>query len=181
MKTKILILLIAFGNFSCRPQTENENESQRQDTTLISMKYQKIDSANSCEILNGKVYSYLPRSGNELHLFTLKFDCDYDSLKGLLIGPDPEGEHGLFFYKAQLINPLIDDSANIEFSIVPGKLYEKQITLENYTEEFESSGRTRFEFFYRGKFLSDTAIVLNCASEFYGCYTNEEMIFRLRK
>lgn len=182
MKFNSIILIIALLNFSCWKSDKNVDESQAKDTVSLSaITYQKIDSGNICELLNGRVYTYLPHAEKESHLFTLKFDCLQDTLKGLIFGPFPEGDHGLAFYKSELKGLVVDDSLNVSFFLIPGELYEEQITLENYNGTLQSFGIDRGEQFFKGKFLADTAINLNCSSEYYDCYTKEQMNFKLKE
>jgi hypothetical protein len=171
---------VMFFYLSCGKSLKNIEEIKA-DSLSHPISSRTINAANLCESLNGKVYTYLPSSNKELHLFSLKFDCLYDTLIGTIFGPFPQGDHGLAFYRTQLKDLIVDDSLNISFSIVPGKLYEKQITLDNYRDNLEAFGIDRGEQFFKGCFLADTLIRLNCVSEYYDCYTTEVMNFKIRK
>lgn len=182
--TLVVVLLQAF---SCQNHIKITTEAQTQDSigiVLTAENNQRFNNFNNCKNLDRRIYTYLPAPGKELHQFTLKFDCLYDSLKslkGLIFGPSPEGEHGLAFYKTILKDLIIDDSSNVSFTVIPVPLYEQQITLSNYQEIVKASGIDRGEQFFKGKLLGDTVIVLTCSSEFNDCYTNEPMNFVLKK
>jgi len=179
-----ILVLVIMMNLGCNPHGEKNKVSDDSDSLVtiqkLSTTEQKTDSYNHCKILDDKIFTYMPQHGNNNHSFTLKFECHQDTLKGLIFGPNPEGEHGLSFYIAELQNLIVDDSLNIAFLFVPGKLYEEQITLENYTKMKGSAGFLRSEISFKGKFLKDTAIALNCFSEYNDCYTPETMLFKLQ-
>lgn len=180
-RTIIILFILQLPIWSCQKNNSDEtNYGKSNSLRQPEIIFQNLNSNNCCKVLSGKVYTFLPPSNESLHLFTLKFDCVDDTLRGLFIGPSPEGEHGLFFYKAELKKLIISDSSDISFSIVPGELYERQITLENYGQEFESSGRIRFEFLYSGKFLADTVVLLNCFSEYENCFIRDQMRFTIK-
>jgi hypothetical protein len=172
MKLKVPILLLMLASFSCGKLTQSKHKHLSES---------RVNPNNAAKVLDGKIFTYVPVPNKMLHSFTLKFSNAQDTLKGVILGPSPEADHGLFFYKAQLSDIVIGDSSSITFSFTPGELYEEQITIENYEEDLQSSGVLRSELFFKGRFLSDTAIILNCSNEYYDCYTDEEMIFRLKK
>jgi len=176
MNLKFIIFIIAMMQFSCKNSRENTGESQNQDSVPRTSVGQPF---NSCLALGGKVFTYLSDPEIKEHLFTLKFDCVHDSLIGVLLGPLPMEEHGLFFYKAELTDLKVGDSLAISFSMTPGLLYKKQITIENYRDILEGAGTDKGEQFFKGRILSDTVITLTCSSEVHGCFTNEEMTFLL--
>ena len=85
-------------------------------------------------------------------------------MTGKMFGPQPEGEHGLAFFKADLKNIKIDSSENIEFEFTQGDLFDSQ-TLDNYLESLDSSkfGFSRALLTYKGKNYGDS-LILNCTS-----------------
>ena len=100
---------------------------------------------------------------------------------GTSFGPDPEGEHGLFYFRTNLDRLKIDSKNNIEFDFKRGHLFTEQITIENYTDslDIENAGFSREIMFYKGQ-ISGNLITLNCSSEYSDCY-DSTMTFKLKK
>lgn len=130
-----------------------------------------------CPLLHGKVYKCCADEKDAL--FGLKFICQNDTLSGVMLGATLEGEHGVFFYRSELKSVSIDDSLNISFSIVPGRLYDEVLTFDINEEGRSSSGVLRSEMFFKGRVLSDSILILGCFNEFNDCYSDELMRFRL--
>lgn len=140
---------------------------------FLSALGQKMDNGLlSCARLNGEVFQYLYRQDIPKHLFTLVFNCNNDTLKGTIFGPDPEGEHGLLFFKSNLDSISLTGNS-ISFSFVQGDLFDKALTLESYNKpsKQESKGWSSYRLYYKGSLQNDT-IAFICSSEFYNCYAD---------
>jgi hypothetical protein len=112
------------------------------------------------------------------HLFTLIFKCVDKGLTGKIFGPDPEGEHGLYFFKANLEKLKLDSLNNIEFEFSKGDLYTEIITMENYLDSLnlENAGSSHGQIYYKGKMYRDS-IVFKCTSQYNDCF-DKVMTFR---
>jgi hypothetical protein len=173
--TSILTLLLIL---SCNPKDNKSNDSiaQSDSATVVGLK----DKKGKCNsILDDRVYQYLSNSEVPEHLFTLIFKCKEDRLKGKIFGPDPEGEHGLWFFRADLENLKIDSLNNIEFEFSQGYLYPDRITMDNYLDSLntDNAGFSRGQIYYKGK-ISGDSIVFKCDPD-YDCY-DQVMTFRVK-
>jgi hypothetical protein len=180
MKTSIGYLLFItslLSILSCG-QTDNRGGSNT---------FQKYLPENYCKKLdgnvfqyNGKIFSYKDeKSDPDSIAFYIKFNCQADTIKGVMLGPDPEGDEGLYFFKENLDSIRID-SGYISFSLVERTLYQRPFPLNNY-ENFSNveAGRSNDRQFFKGK-LDGDSIVFSCQSPAYQCY-EDTMVFRKRK
>ena len=133
-------------------------------------------SREDCKKLDGNIFRYkgaddLPDSIRH----TIIFRCENDSLKGLMFGPDPEGEHGMFYFRTNLENLQVNGSL-INFNLAMGHLYHKPYTLNNYKAvEYEVQGGSNGMQIYKGKLAGDS-IVFTCDSD-GDCY-DRVMVFK---
>jgi hypothetical protein len=171
----ILTLLI----LSCSRKDDKSSDSLTQsDSVTVAGQKDKKGKCNSS--LDNKVYQY--RYDSEMsddYLFTLIFKCEQNGLDGKIFGPDPEGEHGLWFFRADLENLKVDSLSNIEFEFSQGYLYPDRITMDNYLDSLntDNAGFSRGQIYYKGK-ISGDSIVFKCNPE-YDCY-DEAMTFRVK-
>ena len=167
-----LIFILIFG---CNSKDSPSSSSIAQDSLRIKERDEEI----KCP-LDNKVYEYLYDTDVPSHLFTLVFKCRDNGLTGKLFGPDPEGEHGLWFFKADLKNLKVDSLNNIEFEFAQGYLYPDRITIDNYLDTLstDNAGISKGLIFYKGK-ISGDSIVFKCTSEYNDCY-DQAMTFRTK-
>lgn len=173
--TFILTLLLIL---SCKPKDNNSAEIIAKSDSVT--KVEQVEKKEECiSALDNKVYQYLYDSEVPDHLFTLIFKCEPTGLTGKIFGPDPEGEHGLWFFRADLENVKVDTLNNIEFEFSQGYLYPDRITIENYLDSLnkDNAGISRGQIYYKGK-ISGDSIVFKCNPE-YDCY-DETMTFRVK-
>ena len=180
MKLTTLILL-SFLTFTCKQQDtkSKENFETKADSLTTIRQEEKKNNCNTS--VEDKVFEYLPDNDVPEHLFTIVFNCDEHGLTGKIFGPDPEGEHGLFFFKANLDNLRVDDLNKIEFEFVKGLLYSDQITIDDYLDTLttDDAGISKGKIFYSGQIAGDS-IIFSCTSEYDDCY-DETMTFRVKK
>lgn len=172
-----MILLSALSLIAGCNVKENKREGQNEDSVTV---LRQLDGKEECNSgLHNKIYNYLYDRDVPEHLFTLIFKCEGKSLSGKLFGPAPEGEHGLWFFRAELENLKIDSLNNISFEFSQGYLYPHIITMENYLDSMstDSAGFSRGQIYYKGKIAGDS-ILFMCEPE-YDCYV-ERMTFRLK-
>lgn len=179
----MLALLLVIN---CKPHDNNKlvdgnrisNDSIAK-SDLVAGLGQEEEKGKCDPALDNKVFEYLYDSEIPDHVFTLIFKCEDSELKGKLFGPAPEGEHGLWFFRADLDNLRVDSLKNIEFEFSQGYLYPDRITMDNYLDSLstENAGISRGQMYYKGK-LSGDSIVFQCRPE-YDCY-DEIMTFRLK-
>lgn len=170
MRNSILCLLVLFflASFS---------RSKSPDLTFHNQ-----PAVDVCSKLDGKIYQYLPSPDLHEHLFTLLFYCRQDSLKGMLFGPDPEGDEGLYFFKSDLDSVTLSGNA-ISFSFVQKDLYEKPFTLKNYNKASYKNpivGGSRDRIFYKGTFHADTLTFI-CTSQNADCYADTMSFVEVRQ
>lgn len=171
-----LLLLIVIQALSCTRKDTSANESLEADTVLVLETPPPIDPHRTgpldcTEDQSEKIYTYLDRSGAPEDLFTLIFKCDGDSLTGKLLGPLPMGEHGYAFFRADLTGIQVDSLQNVEFEYEHGKLYDKQITLDNYLDNLDKFdvGRSRAVILLKGRNYGDS-LVFTCSSDYDDCF-----------
>ena len=126
----------------------------------------------TCSGLNGSVFQYLQDPRTPDQLFTLIFRCSNDTVKGTMLGPDPEGDEGLYFFKSELDSITLKGN-KITFSSVQGDMYNKPFTLENYQKPIveQKSGASIYRYMYKGYLHSDTLTFI-CTMKYYGCYAD---------
>jgi hypothetical protein len=176
-------VIVLFTSFSCGSNNSTEEvKTSVGETSAVLEKQEPIKNFQDClPNLNGAIYQYQSDPNYPEEAFILRFTCSTDTLKGEIIGPDPEGEHGLFFFHANLDSLKTDGLNKLEFQFVQGKLYQKQITLTNYNKlkEEDASGASKGKIYYKGV-LSGDSLIFKCTSQYYDCYA-DEMVFKLKK
>jgi hypothetical protein len=172
------LILTSFLILGCNPKDNKTNDEIAQSDSVATVG-QKDKKGKCNSILDNKVYQYLYDSEVPDHLFTLIFNCEESKLKGKIFGPDPEGEHGLWFFRADLDNLKIDSLNNIEFDFSQGYLYPDRITMDNYLDSLstDNAGFSRGQIYFKGK-MSGDSIVFRCNPD-YDCY-DEIMTFRVK-
>jgi hypothetical protein len=136
------------------------------DTTTVTTIETPTEAKPS---LCGKTYQYTPYKS---HQFTIVFSCDDEVPQGVVFGPEPAEEHGLFYFMTNL-DSIQQTGNNISFSFVTGGLYQEPFTLENYTKPItiESAGMSKARTMYRGS-LNGDSLTLTCKSKWYDCYSD---------
>lgn len=131
-----------------------------------------------CKKLNGSVFQFNPEGVSNELTFTMIFECKNDSLKGLMFGPDPEGEEGTYYFITYLNDLAVIDNT-ISFNFAYGNLYKKPFTLNNYYKDFPNKvlGGSNGVMYYKGKLAGDS-IVLNCDSPDQGVCYDKTMVFK---
>ncbi len=178
MRTPTTFTLTLLLILSCSPKDNktSDNTIQSDSTKTVGQE----DKKGGCNpTLDSKVYQYLYDSEVPDHLFTLIFKCEGNGLKGKIFGPDPEGEHGLWFFRADLENLKVDSLDNIEFEFSQGHLYPDRITMDNYLDSLntDNAGFSRGQIYFKGK-MSGDSIVFKCSPD-YDCY-DATMTFRVK-
>jgi hypothetical protein len=144
-------------------------------TLLVVVGYGQTDN---CKKLDGAIFQY-KQAGDPANLtFTLVFQCKNDSLKGVLFGPDPQGEEGMYYFKSDLDNiQLVGNTISFHFEY--GKLYQRPFTLANYNKNvsYKVAGGEHGELAYTGKLTGNT-IVFTCVSNEGLCYADNNMVFK---
>jgi hypothetical protein len=140
----------------------------------------QVGPKEDCSKLEGAIYRYNSFEEDTAEMaFTIVFNCKNDSLKALMFGPDPQEEHGLYFFKENLDSVKIQNG-ELYFSLVKRTLYAKQFTLDNYkTFPNINAGGSNVRTFYKGKLAGDSIVIL-CNNEEAGyndCYS-DTMVFR---
>jgi len=135
---------------------DNKNSAAKSNTSAAAQDY--------CKKFDGGVFQFISEDVPENYRFTLMFHCASDSLKGLLFGPVPEGEEGMYYFKENLDSVQVKDDY-ITFSFVQSNLYEKPFTLANYDKNFKNKvvGRSNWRQYYKGKIGGDS-IIFTCQS-----------------
>src|SRR5690242_15611990 len=109
IRTTLIIGLLILGCSS----RDNKSSTDQSDSLTTD---RQLDNVSTCNRqLDNKIFEFLPDKEIPEHLFTLVFKCDKDKLTGKIFGPDPEEEHGLWFFRADLENLKIDELNKIEF------------------------------------------------------------------
>ncbi|NDK55047.1 hypothetical protein [Pontibacter fetidus] len=174
------VLLIALGCGS-----KNNSEVEKAPVGEISAEVEKEKPSKSIQNctsrLDGAIYEFQSDPNYPEEKFTLRFTCSEDTLKGEIIGPAPAGEHGLFYFYANLDSLRTDGKNSLEFQFAQGKLYQGQITLDNYEKlkEEDASGISKGKIYFKGAIAGDS-LIFKCTSQYYDCYV-DEMVFRLKK
>lgn len=165
----LFIMLVIDG---CGQTSDNSNSN---NTPL------KVATENYCEKLDGSIFQYKYWDDKpEGYGFTIMFHCKSDSVKAMMLGIDPEGEEGVYFFKSDLENIRVN-SDSISFTCIQGKLYKKPFTLDNYNKEFsnEKLGFSKNEILYSGKIMTDSIVFL-CDNTNGDCFA-DTMIFTKKK
>jgi len=166
----------------------NNIDSSRSGNKITDTKGSSGTTPQDCKKLDGSIFRFkepedlsdLPESAkipDSVH-YTIIFHCENDSLKALMFGPDPEGEHGLFFFRENL-DSVYANNGFISFSLVERDLYLKPYTLNNYNKgiKYQVRGGSNERQFFKGKLTGDS-IVFTCNSELGGeCY-GDTMVFK---
>jgi hypothetical protein len=187
---RLFVTSITVAVFGCgQTTTSAENSANNKAVTDSAGSKTGVDSnTNSnvavstsledCKKLNGIVFQFNPEGISNDLTFTMIFECKNDSLKGLMFGPDPEGEEGTYYFMTYLNNLAVIDNT-ISFNFAYGDLYKKPFTLDNYYKDFPNKvlGGSNSIMYYKGKLAGDS-IVLNCDSPDGGgvCY-DKTMVF----
>jgi hypothetical protein len=169
MKNKALYLLALFSITSCGLIDTGNSDTEQKDTATYRVPPNQNQLASAK--LNGKIFQYLPGSDILEHLFTIVFHCKNDTLSGVIFGPAPEGNEGLYF-KSNLDSVTLNNTI-IRFSFVQKDFYSKPFTVENYNKPFDNKVQqgSNFRVFYKGYLHSDT-ITFVCGSEHSDCYAD---------
>lgn len=141
---------------------------------------------NTCKKLDGNIFRYEfpfqdPNTDKpDTMSFTLMLHCKGDSLNAIMLGVDPEDEHGVYYYKSSLKNIRINGDS-LSFSLVQGDLFQKPFTVENYNRDFlnKKLGGSNSEHFYTGKMAADSIVFL-CSSLTNDCF-DDTMVFYRKK
>jgi len=176
IRTTFIVTLLIILSCNSKDNKSNDNITKSDSVTAVGQE----DKKRKCNsVLDNKVYQYLYDSEVPDHLFTLIFKCEDNGLKGKIFGPDPEGEHGLWFFRADLENIKVDSVNNIEFEFSQGYLYPDRITMDNYLDSLntDNAGFSRGQIYYKGK-ISGDSIVFKCSPD-YDCY-DATMTFRVK-
>lgn len=180
---RLIFIIVAFGLLSCQSQTNSPKPEKTTEVQVLDSIVTNLESENfekNCQSeFNNKTFEYLYEKNVPEHLHTLKFHCNAGRISGIMYGPSPEGEHRLYFFKAELENiEIAGDSIIFEF--VKGDFYGEQITQANFeqTSKLETYGGSSGKLEMRGKLTGNT-LTLKCYSEFYECY-DSEMKFYLK-
>jgi hypothetical protein len=156
-----LLYVITFIASSCG------KASQTEDATQTSAPIEKQNNSTAppgkSDRLTG-TYTF-QESGSPDLVYALRLFHQNGLWKGVFFGPSPEGEHGLFFFYADFEDIQVDDAATVDFRIRKGKLYQNEITLDNYTSLGEDNGYSRTLIHFSGQLTGDT-LRLTCASEY---------------
>lgn len=139
-----------------------------------------------CEKLGGSIFRYEdafedPNTGKpDTMSFTLLLHCKDSLMYGTMLGVDPEGEEGVYYYKSSLKNIRINGDS-LSFSLVQGDLFKKPFTVENYDKDFPNKklGGSNSEHFYTGKIATDSMVLL-CSSYTNDCF-DDTMVFHRKK
>ncbi|OQP66837.1 hypothetical protein A3860_00255 [Niastella vici] len=201
---KIAFRLFLFVNFlfwlsACiRTDKSSRNSNGTNNTADSGTANQVTDSVittrvvqttlQDCKKLDGSIFRFkeredlsdLPENAkipDSVH-YTVIFRCENDSLKAVMFGPDPEGEHGLFYFKEDL-DSVYTNNGFISFSLVEHELYLKPYTLNNYNKgiKYEVRGGSNERQLFRGKLAGDS-IVFTCNSDPGGMCYSDTMVFR---
>lgn len=183
-------LFLCFCILFWLPACDNiDNNSNAEVTNTDSSKAENNSTISfDCQKLNGSIFRYkepaefadLPDDSKipDSVQYTIVFNCENDSLKALMFGPDPEGEHGLFYFNENL-DSLNVNNGIVSFSLVQRKLYLKPYTLNNYNKgvKYEVRGGSSEIQFFKGKLAGDS-ILFTCNSELgTECY-DDTMVFK---
>jgi len=186
----LFVISIPVAVFGCGPSTtsadntgsNNEAASDTADskTGIDSSKNSNVagkTSMEECKKLSGGVFQFKPKGMSNDLTFTMIFECKNDSLKGLMFGPDPEGEEGTYYFMTYL-NDLVVTDNTISFYFAYGDLYKKPFTPDNYYKDFPNKvlGGSNSVMYYKGKLAGDS-IVLNCESPDEGVCYDKTMVF----
>jgi hypothetical protein len=128
--------------------------------------------------LDASLYQYKDEeNAPDSMAFSLLFHCKAGRLDGLIFGPYPAGDEGLYFFKEDLDSIRVD-SGYLSFSFVQHKYYQKPFTFKNYDKPFPNPvlGGGQYRFRFKGK-MENGAIVFICNAEFGQCYA-DTMVFR---
>jgi hypothetical protein len=186
----LFVTCITIAVFGCGQSTTSANNTGTNNEAVTDTAGVKTGSDNTnsnvvaktsvedCKKLNGSVYQFNPQGAADL-TFTMLFECKNDSLKGLMFGPDPEGEEGTYYFMTYLTDLAVSNNT-ISFYFAYGDLYQKPFTLDNYYKDFPNKvlGGSNSIMNYKGKLAGDS-IVLNCDSPDGGgvCY-DKTMVFK---
>ena len=159
MNLKYLLFILGFpAIWSCQ-----EHASSHRSATI----------AEACPSLAGKTFRYKPNDSLPDSLkFTIVFRCDSQQLKGVIFGPFPMGDEGLYFFREEL-DSLQCSGDSLSFSFVQHTYYERPFTLANYNRRWDNKvlGRGNGRQFYAGIYKRDELTLL-CNSEDYSCYAD---------
>jgi hypothetical protein len=178
----LFAILVAGG---CGQSTGNSASNNTDSTNGNSKAPSEQTTENYCKKLGGSIFRYEdafedPPGKIDTTVFTIMFHCKGDSLNGMMLGVDPEGEEGVYYYKSSLKNIRINGDS-VSFSLVQGDLFKKPFTVENYDKGFPNKklGGSNNEHFYTGKIAADS-IVLLCSSYTHDCFA-DTMVFHRKK
>ena len=186
----IFFVICVFGLFGCMHSDKSNanntdiNKVNSGTDSFTTARAALQTSTEDCKKLNGSIFRYkepeelsdLPDRIPDSLLHTIIFRCENDSVKALMFGPDPEGEHGMFYFKTNLDSIQVNNDL-ISFSMKMDELYWKPYTLNNYNKgiKYEVQGGSNERQFFKGKLAGDS-IVFTCDSD-GDCY-GKTMVFK---
>src|SRR4051812_34908118 len=113
MKTKckqlLFALLVTSVSGGCGQSTGN-SVSNNTDSAISNTETAPVKTTkNYCKKLDGCVFMYYDPFEDAVGKpdtlsFTIIFHCKGDSINGTMLGVDPEGEEGVYYYKSSLNN-----------------------------------------------------------------------------
>jgi hypothetical protein len=175
-----VIMILAGCGQSTGNSASNNTDTINSNSSTSSV--QNIE--NYCKKLDGNIFRYEypfqdPNTDKPDTMgFTLMLHCKGDSLNAMMLGVDPEDEHGVYYYKSSLKNIRISGDS-LSFSVVQGDLFEKPFTVENYNKNFPNKqlGGSNSEHFYTGKMVADSIVFL-CSSNTNNCFSDTMVFYR---
>ena len=172
----VLFVMLVLGGCG---QSTGSSANDNTETTPIQT------TENYCKKLDGSIFEYEDLFENnpgkyDTTSFTIMFHCKGDSFNAMMLGVDPEGEHGVYYYKSSLKNIRINGDS-LSFSLVQGDLFQKPFTVENYNREFPNKklGGSNSEHFYTGKIAADSILVCSCLLRLLARFFQELILLRL--
>jgi hypothetical protein len=159
----VTVLLLS----SCKQTPANSTALQNNDETVVKSSH-----------ISEKIFEYLRRGDSPDRKFTLMLSTNDNVVKGTLFGPDPEGENGVFYFRAALDSISIDNN-KVRFSCYKDTVFEKPFTLQNYKQKIKDQpgGFVGNRMLYRGYLRNDTLKLCTHNDNFYP----DTMIFLERK